>query len=245
MTSLSSLFRDLIDANLCLACGQDLRDNGVPYWARPRVAGPGDLLAESRRWLCPSCLARLPYREGDWSYLPYSRIPYAPVFDFEGPARELIVGLKFSGKKAAARLLALFAVQKLQTLAYMPDYLVALPLHPNRERRRSYNQAQLITRAMAEYLDCPCLEDFLIRRRDTVAQSSLEGFQARFLNLEGAFGLSEDPGQSLQGAKLLLLDDVMTSGASCLNASRALKTCGAHVRVLCIAEQAWEPARDF
>ncbi|MDO5016289.1 MAG: hypothetical protein Q4E09_04725 [Eubacteriales bacterium] len=237
--------RDLIDANLCLACGQDLRDNGVPYWARPRTAGPGDLLAETRRWLCPSCLARLPYLEGNWSYLPYSQVPYAPVFDFAGPARELILGLKFSGKKAAAQVLAAFAVQKLQTLAYAPDYLVALPLHPMRERWRSYNQAQLITHAMAEYLDCSCLENLLIRTRDTATQSSLNGFKARFRNLEGAFALSEDPGRRLQGAKLLLIDDVLTSGASCLNASRALLTSGAQVRVLCMAEQAWEPARDF
>lgn len=227
----------ILDCQNCLVCGGPSDDGYPPIWARKQALGQPDVLASCRTYLCASCLARLPYSCEPWSYLPESRIPYAHVFDYAGPVRDLIVGLKFSGQRLGAKVLAAFASHKLEELGYRPQYLIPLPLSPLRERERSYNQAEVICREMGEILGIKILENFLIRTRDTMSQASLKGYRARFANLEGAFAFGQAPSRKMRGKSVLLVDDVLTSGASCLNASKVLVQAGMKVRVLTMAEQ--------
>lgn len=229
-----SLFRDILDAQICLACGQLLDFKGQPYWNKTQ----GDLLTDLRGLLCASCLARLPYTTEAWKYLPGSRTLVTAPFSYEGPIRDLILKLKFQGQSLGAKILASFAIHKLLALAYRPDYLLAVPLHIRRERQRGYNQAALVVDYMSKLSDIPQLSGLLKRTKYTQAQSSLRGYKARQHNLQDAFSLRQGLGRELQGHSILLVDDVMTSGATCRNASRALASTGAQIRVMVMAEDA-------
>ena len=113
------------------------------------------------------------------------------------------------------------------------DLVVPVPLHPTRQRERGYNQAQLLARDIARRLGKRCLSDALARTRQTETQTHLTA-SARASNVRNAFA-SVRPAR-YQGKRLLLIDDVMTTGATVSEASRALKEAGAaSVIVLTVA----------
>lgn len=117
------------------------------------------------------------------------------------------------------------------------DGVVPVPLHPRRLRSRGFNQSELLARGWADLekgqmRSAPLLAGALVRRRSTAAQSSL-GRRDRLKNIRGAFA----PGiQSVSGMRLLLIDDVYTTGATARECSRVLTEAGAaRVDVLTLA----------
>jgi ComF family protein len=94
------------------------------------------------------------------------------------------------------------------------DLLVPVPLHPDRESQRGYNQAMLLTHALSDHLDLPAAASLLFRIRPTVSQTRLNR-QARWRNVEDAFACADDC--DLSGLQITLVDDVATTGAT-LNA---------------------------
>jgi len=103
-----------------------------------------------------------------------------------------------------------------------PDALLPLPLHRARLRRRGYDQALELAKPLAQALELPLRDDILIRQRDTAPQSRLDAKQRR-RNLRGAFVVRE--GAELP-AHLVLIDDVMTTGATLHAAADALRRAG-------------------
>lgn len=105
-----------------------------------------------------------------------------------------------------------------------PDALVPMPLHPRRRRERGYNQALLLAEALSQTISVP-VEELLRRTRPTRPQWAL-GRDERRVNLEGAFALAATPDR-VEGRRLLLIDDVCTSGSSFEACAQVLNAAGA------------------
>lgn len=111
--------------------------------------------------------------------------------------------------------------------------VIAVPLHSRRLAERGYNQAGLIAAAVARQLALPDWSDWLKRSRPTERQSEQNIRAARFANLAGAFAWDGPP--DLRSAHVLLVDDVLTTGATLGAAAEPLFRAGAHVTGLVVA----------
>jgi len=104
------------------------------------------------------------------------------------------------------------------------DAVEAVPLHPRRQRHRTYNQSSLLAAAAAGRLGVPLLAGGLVRTRDTASQTFMN-MAKRKSNVRGAFAVS-DPSW-VEGRRILLVDDVMTTGATVGECARVLAEAGA------------------
>lgn len=143
------------------------------------------------------------------------------VFDYAFPLDRLLPRLKFHRDFAAGRVLAQCMVDRLAVLA-RPEALVPIPLHRARLRQRGYDQALELAKPIARALQLPLLGHVLRRGKSTTAQSRLDA-HARQRNLRGAFHV--DQADALP-AHVVLVDDVMTTGATLHAAARILHLAG-------------------
>lgn len=145
---------------------------------------------------------------------------------YEGALRSCLVQLKYGKKEALARPLGLWMAEK---WGFRPelkrvDALVPVPLHFIRGRTRGYNQATLLARPFGEKVGIPVWEEVLTRRRWGRSQTRLRR-EARRKNVEGAFFVPRP--DRVGGKRLLLVDDVCTTGATLDACARALREAGA------------------
>ncbi|RYF13525.1 MAG: ComF family protein [Comamonadaceae bacterium] len=163
---------------------------------------------------CGACLREPPPLEACLAAVSYAY-----------PWSGLVARFKFSGQPGwagefARRMAAIPGCT--EELAHA-DMLLPMPLAPRRLAQRGFNQALLLARA----LDRPRTQArLLLRLRETGSQTALDR-QARQANVGGAFGLDPLRARELRGAAVLLVDDVMTSGASLHAAARAVREAGA------------------
>jgi ComF family protein len=145
------------------------------------------------------------------------------AFTFDGAVREVLHRGKFQGNRAALRLLASLAAERLDLTARPePDAVAAIPLGARRRRQRGYNQAEIVATVFAAVAGRPLLGG-LVRERETAPQAS-RGEAARRANVAGAFGWR---GAELAGASVWLVDDVLTTGATVEAAASVLRHAGA------------------
>jgi len=150
---------------------------------------------------------------------------------FEGPLRQLIHLLKFQGVKPLARPLGKLAMSALPREQQF-DQIVPMPLHWRRRWKRGFNQAELLAREVARCWGVP-VRNAVRRRKFTTPQTGLTNAKRR-ANVTGAFAVRR--GTHLDGARILLVDDVITTGATASACAAALKRAGAaHVTVLALA----------
>ena len=140
------------------------------------------------------------------------------------PLREAVHALKYAGVRVLAEPLAemmaaTWALSPLPVTAMVP-----VPLHPRRVRQRGYNQAALLARALAPCLGLPLHEEWLLRERDTRSQVGLTRAE-RWANVDGAFRCPDSG--ALAGQRVLLVDDVLTSGATLRAGATVLRAAGA------------------
>uniref|UniRef100_A0A7C4CCA9 ComF family protein n=1 Tax=candidate division WOR-3 bacterium TaxID=2052148 RepID=A0A7C4CCA9_UNCW3 len=142
------------------------------------------------------------------------------------PFLGLVHALKYDQKTSLAPLLgrALAALASQDSELAICDSVCAVPLHPARKRERGYNQAQLLAEVVAGETGLQ-LGDWLVRRKNTPTQTARHDDEARRRNLEGAFALRSSA--DLRGRRILLVDDVMTSGATLGAAAGSLLAGGA------------------
>lgn len=168
----------------------------------------------SREGLCIRCVGSLE-RGGK---CPPGWAPFA----YEGLVRELIAEFKFRSNFAAGDALSSLLAYNLPSDLPQCDVVVPVPLHPRKLRERGFNQSAILGRAVARALRIPCDPFVLERVRDTRPQFELETEEERRENVREAFRAS-----SLKGKKVLLVDDVLTSGATADDCVRALTDAGA------------------
>ena len=120
--------------------------------------------------------------------------------------------------------------------AEFPDWLLAVPLNDQRQRERGYNQSHELARALARRRKLRCDGELLLRVRDTSQQVQLTR-KDRAANVRGAFAVEPTRRQELRGCHVVLVDDVMTSGATLFELARTLRKAGA------VNVQAWVVAR--
>lgn len=212
---------------VCVVCEQalpapaparDLCDpcrDALPWRRGPVCRQCGLALEGHEAPRCGACLVRPP---------AFDRL-FAPLA-YESPVGALITDFKFHGRLAHGRVLAgLLADAVTAAVAdaglSLPEALVPVPLHPARLARRGFNQAMELARPLAAALDRPLLTAGIRRRQDTPAQSTLPA-KARRSNLRRAFAVSGPV-----PARVAIVDDVVTTGATVEALARVLRAAGA------------------
>ena len=131
--------------------------------------------------------------------------------------------LKFGRSLAAGRVLSQLWIDALsESPPARPDLLIPVPLHASRLRERGYNQALELARPLAQALTIPLRHDVLLRTRATLAQANLDA-KARRKNLRGAFAIVEN---AALPQHVVIVDDVMTTGATLRECARVLLRAG-------------------
>jgi len=144
-------------------------------------------------------------------------------FLFEGVLRQAIHQLKYSNFKALAFPLAQLLADYFEAKSLSAEVIVPVPLHRRRLRERGYNQSALLARELGRLIDLPVVENSLLRLVDTTAQVKAPDAEVRRKNVLGVFACCNG---DLETKKVLLIDDVCTTGATLDSCAIALKRVG-------------------
>jgi ComF family protein len=205
------------DLELCTGCEADLPwlPAGCPRCALPLAPEAAD------GGVCTTCRDAPPALDRCFA-----------LFSYQAPVDQWIQSLKFGRDLAAGRLLGQLLAARTPAAWRTSARLLPVPLHPGRLRQRGYNQAQEIVRPMQRCgwrrFPCDCR-----RARYTEAQSGLTE-KHRQSNIRGAFSVGAD----LDGECIVLVDDVMTTGATLNELARTLKAAGAARVDACVVARA-------
>lgn len=209
--------------------------------------GCGSDTLNSTNNLCLRCMAALPETHFEWhannpvekkfwGRLPLKAATAQYYFTSESLVQRLIHQVKYMGnRELGLQLGRLMGNSLMQSHRFHVDALVPLPLFPARERRRGYNQSELLCRGMAESLQIPVLTNTIARPQRTETQTR-KGRIERWKNIEGKFVLTDSA--SISGKNILLVDDVITTGAtieSCGTELLKAENVQLHVACLCLA----------
>jgi len=223
----------------CPACGGLLLPGGARGAVCPACALA---LAPRRGGYCPRCGEMTDDPDGPVLLCPTCRHAGRPwdglAFHarYDGLLRDMILDFKFRGRLGRGRLLGNMLVEACRRLDFpaagRPDMLLPVPLHPRRLAWRGFNQSLELARVVGRAMDVAVRADGLARIRYTTPQSQLPG-PRRLENIQGAF--RADPAV-VGGRAVVLVDDVMTTGATVETAAKALRQAGAvRVDVLVVA----------
>lgn len=178
---------------------------------------------------CAACLARPP---------AWGRARAALAYD--DASRRIVLDLKRAGRRDGLGLIAGWMASAGRDLLAEADLVIPVPLHYRRLVQRGYNQAGWLAQAVGRRAGRPVKVAALKRIRATPSQGGLSARQRR-RNVAGAFTVRERYGRHIDGARILLVDDVLTTGATLRGCIRALKRAGAaEVDVLVLARVARE-----
>jgi ComF family protein len=217
LARLARVFLDVVFPPRCVACGKQgaflcpgCRD-AMPPALPPRC--PLCWQPEGRGEACGRCARTRPAFAGARS-----------LCLFQGPVREAVHALKYNHLSALARPMGELMAGYLKTAELPVDLVVPVPLFGRRRRLRGYNQSALLARELARLDGLPLAERGLSRRRDTPPQARSVDAEARRRNVAGAFAAD---GRRVEGRRVLLVDDVMTTGATLDACAQALRQGGA------------------
>jgi Predicted amidophosphoribosyltransferases len=211
------------EAGLCAACWSGLRLIERPFCER--LGTPFDHDLGVGTLLSPQAIAEPPV---------YGRA--RAVAQFDGPARRLVHRLKYGDRLELADAMGAWMARAGSDLLVEADLLVPIPLHRLRLAERRFNQSALLARAISRRCGVPLDLDALGRRKATPPQVGLTRSQ-RGLNVQGAFAVEAHKAPSVEDRAIVLVDDVLTSGATANAAARALLR-GAPVASTCSSSPA-------
>lgn len=182
-------------------------------------------LSPRREKVCRSCLGRLPYTSGaaQKQRFPFIDECVSPLY-YEEDVRSSLLRYKFHGLTAYAQIYGEFLSKCIDENQISCDIITWIPLSRRRLRQRGYDQARLLAEEVAEKLGLACVP--LLRKcRDNPAQSGTGGAEKRRANVSGVYAPVNEA--VFRGKSVLLVDDIVTTGATLSEGARVLLTAGA------------------
>jgi competence protein ComFC len=204
----------------CLASFVPLTEKVCEICGRPMLpVTPSATPADGAKQLCPICREQPGQEKGIYAF---NRTRSYAVYD--GTLVRAILLLKFERMEPLGVWFAERLAEVVKVEGLLADVVVPVPLHRDRERERGYNQADLIARPLARRLKLPHRAVLLVRTRPRPDKQVLT-MEERWESVRGAFATR--PGSQVDNLRVLLVDDVMTTGATLDACSRALLDAGA------------------
>ncbi|MDP2916478.1 MAG: ComF family protein [Dehalococcoidia bacterium] len=217
LTRLNGIALDILFPQHCLSCGKEgdllcqpcrkilpkIAPPLCPRCGRPQPSGT----------LCPACVVWQTGLDGIRSPLR-----------FDGAVRKAVHELKYNNIRALAKPMSEMLNDYLKANPIPGDVLVPVPLHQKRLRERGYNQSSLLARELGRLSGLPVIEDCLVRLRQTSQQTRTASVEERRRNVATAFACRN---RNVQDRKVILIDDVSTSGSTLSACAQALKAAGA------------------
>lgn len=191
-------------------------------------AGCGNDTLNEESTLCMRCLSELPETRFHlhannplekifWGRLPLANGTAQYYFSKETRMQHLMHQFKYKGNKDLGRQLGcLMGIELVRTNRFKVEALIPLPLFPAKEKRRGYNQATVLCEGIGEIMKVDIFRDVIVRTQHTETQTK-KGRVERWMNIEGKFELINP--EKIQNKNILLVDDVITTGAT-------LEACG-------------------
>lgn len=213
----------LIFPNLCVGCN-------------------GALLA-AEHLICTTCIQNFPethfhkqannqLEQAFWGRIPLQQAFAFLTFKKEGIVQKLLHELKYSNNPEIGVLLGRMYGSKLRNDGVMFDIVLAVPLHKSKQKLRGYNQSDCFAQGISESLASAHYTDVLIRKKSTETQTKKNRFD-RWLNVDEVFTVKQN--QLVQDKKILLVDDVITTGATIEACAQSLIKYTANLSVASIA----------
>lgn len=199
--------------SVCAACWNTLRFLGPPHCAQCGLPFP-HALGEGIK--CAACIARPP---------PFLHARAALAYD--DASRDLILSFKHADRLEAVPLFARWIVAAGRDALADAGMLVPVPLHWLRLAKRRYNQAAVLAHAIGKLTSIPVETGALTRTRRTPSQGEMPSARARAKNVVRAFAVAEKHKPRLAGRHVVLVDDVLTTGATLSACAKALSRAGA------------------
>lgn len=216
---------DLVLPPLCLSCRKPVGEPGAlcpECWGAIRFIGPP---------LCDRC--GLPFDHAQATAVCGECLAHPPSFGraravmrYDEASKPLILRFKNADRVHAAPALARWIGRSGGDVLAAAELIVPVPLHWRRLFRRRYNQSALLARALSRQTGIACAPDALARIKPTPSQGGL-GARERRLNVRGAFKVPPRRRPLVWGKRIVLIDDVLTTGATLDSAARALLRAGA------------------
>ncbi|MFM5955245.1 MAG: double zinc ribbon domain-containing protein [Novosphingobium sp.] len=217
-------------SGLCATCWNTLAIPGEPSCTLcQRPFGEGGTAGT----VCAPCLAQAPRHDG-----------IAAGTLYNDASRRLILALKHGNRIALSPLLARLMLAQLPETVDADWLVVPVPLHRWRLWRRGFNQAALLGGELARARSARLVVDGLVRRKRTPSLGGL-GKAARARALSGAIAINSRRANQIRGAKVVLVDDVLTSGATSAACVSALKRAGAERVILACFARVLDEALDL
>lgn len=214
-------------------------------------AGCGKELHTNERVLCWRCAEQLPFTRFEneirnpvfMELAGRIKVEFATailVFKKQGIVQNMLHGLKYHGRSETGLFLGRITGERLKASSAfnVPDFMIPVPLHPQKEKKRGYNQSLRIAEGISEYFPKMTIEKTLLKKRNVSESQTRKNRAARWENAKESFCLSDTALQETRfaGRHFLIVDDVFTTGATVESCARQiLRIPGARVSVITIA----------
>lgn len=225
LTLYGRAFSRLFFPETCPLCNKDLRS-----WEKKICGACETLLCEVRAPLCPLCARELPPFSGfsvcgECRHSPHSVDRTWSLFSYNEPLKKMLHFIKFCGRPALLHAFETSLKTFVETADWPDfDFIIPVPMDRMRQWERGFNQSYLLALLVEKFSKIP-LTNHVLKKRNTASPQSRLSKEARLFNIQGNFKVHK-PAKTY-GRRILLVDDIYTTGATVNECARVLKEAGA------------------
>ena len=203
----------------------------------------GEILSGEEKDICLNCLVRMPLIETRtlaeiekifWGIVPIERVASYIYYRKGAPYNRLLHHIKYKERPDVGVRLATNAATELKSRGFFEgvDAIVPLPLSKKKLKKRGYNQCDYIAQGIAKVTGIEIIDDCVVRNKANETQTH-KSRDERWKNVEGIFSIINN--EKIKNKHILLIDDVLTTGATLANCAKVLIECGCKVSIFTIA----------